>query len=174
MKKFAIISTYPEKGSQNIGDYLITSSLISALEDVSSGAEYDVIWRAESWRDIGGRILNSDHVIFACLAIRPEIHIHVYPYLNEIVNGPIPFSIVAAGTDLPVLLDANLLGQFGDETLKILNLVSDRALLFTTRGHLTQEFCLLAGMKKAKFCGDIAFYDKRFDERVFKGDQSIN
>jgi len=167
MKNFVIVSTYPESGSKNIGDQLITTCLRTLLVDMVPDAKISVIWRALTWDTVKDIVLGADHVFFACLALRPKMHNQQYPYLNEVVDSGVPFSVIAAGTSLPVENDTVIYDGFSDETHKLLRKVNDKAVAFTSRGGLTQEFCIRAGMDKSVFGGDVAFYDTLYDELRF-------
>lgn len=168
MKKFVIVSTYPEQGSKNVGDQLITTCLKSLVLDKVSVAEFSVIWRAESWDNVKSAVLAADHVFFACLALRPYMHKKEYPYLKELVGSGIPFSVIAAGTGLQVEENIDIYSTFSPESIALLKDVNDKAVVFTTRGAISQDFCLKIGLDKAVFSGDVAFYDKRFDDLRFE------
>lgn len=171
--KIVIVSTYPKQGSKNIGDQLITNCLCEAISQFCD-VSIDIVWRADNWSNVKNKILNADHIFFACLAIRPYMHRVEYPYLNEILQIDIPFSAIAAGTNLPVAsLDKNLFANFSTGTLKLLHKFNSVAKVFTTRGSLTQEFCFRTGLDKALFNGDIAFFDKRFENRLFESEREI-
>lgn len=171
-KKIVIVSTYPEKGSRNIGDYLISKSLIELIME-SLDAEIYTVWREDNWGHVSELILNADHVFFACLAIRQNIQ-NVYPYLGTIVDSGVPFSVIAAGTDLPVNGRGKLYAGFSESTCDLLKKVNDRAQVFTTRGVLTQNFCRNIGIGQAELDGDVAFYDHRFDGRKFVSGKDID
>lgn len=100
-KNIVIISTYPEHGSRNIGDQLITDSL-SAIIKEQCDAKITTVWRAEAWQKVSDVISKADHIFFACLAIRPDMEELIYPYLSKVLESGRPFSVIAAGTDLPV------------------------------------------------------------------------
>ncbi|MDR5903018.1 polysaccharide pyruvyl transferase family protein [Halomonas icarae] len=168
MKNFVIVSTYPEQGSKNIGDQLITTCLKNLVSDLIPDAGFSVIWRADSWDNVKSTVLGADHVFFACLALRPNMHKNEYPYLGELVDAGIPFSVIAAGTDLPVDKDADIYAGFSDDSIRLLKKVNDRAAVFTTRGGVSQEFCLRIGLEKVIFSGDVAFYDQSLSEVKFE------
>lgn len=171
-KKVVIISTYPAEGSQNIGDQLITDSLSRVILRCCD-AQITTVWRADKWSNVSQAILNADHVFFACLAIRPNMEHTVYPFLSNVLNSKVPFSVISAGTDLPVNGSGGIYSCFSKEDINLLREVNDRAFIFTTRGALTQGFCAHAGLDKASFAGDVAFYDERFDDRLFTIDREV-
>ena len=65
MNRFAVITTYPDQGSRNIGDYLITQSLISMIGaivgDLASKQEWDLN------RDPLARVVTSHEQQLACI-----------------------------------------------------------------------------------------------------------
>lgn len=168
MKKFVIVSTYPETGSKNIGDQLITTCLQKLVMDKVADAEFSIIWRADSWDNVKEAVFEADHVFFACLALRPNMHKNEYPYLGELVDSGIPFSVIASGTSLPVSKDTNIYEGFSHESISLLKKINDKSVVFTTRGVVSQEFCRRAGLNNAVFNGDVAFYDKKLDGLNFK------
>ncbi|TRO42104.1 polysaccharide pyruvyl transferase family protein [Pseudomonas sp. ALS1131] len=170
MKKYVIVSTYPEKGSKNIGDYLITHSLISSVRDHKGECvEFSIIWRAAAWEEVRDTVMGADLVIFACLAIRPRMHEVEYPYLSKVLDSGIPYAVIAAGTDLDVHFDSGeLYSSFSPETLSLLERINLGACVFTTRGYLSQSFCAHHNLFNAKFSGDIAFYDTSRCELKFE------
>jgi|GEM_PF-2266490 len=169
MKKYIIVSTYPENGSKNIGDQLITNSLISAIKDIKgSDIIVDVIWRGDSWSNVEKRINSSDAIIFACLAIRPSMASKEYPYLKNILETKIPIHVVSAGTALNVDSDKFPIEKYVDQESKELLLdLDNRSVSFTTRGVLTQRFCEAIGMKATNFAGDVAFVEHEYTKLKF-------
>jgi len=172
MKNIVIVSTYPENGSRNIGDQLITNSLAEIIKQ-HCDAKITTVWRADNWDNVSEPILNADHVFFACLAVRKRMETNIYPYLNNIIDSGVPFSVIAAGTDLPVHRIGGLYSGLSRDTLHLLGRVNNCAKVFTTRGALTQGFCVHAGLDQAKLSGDVAFYDRRFDGLVFTKNREI-
>lgn len=172
--KVCIVSTYPEYGSKNVGDALITNCLISALRRVRKDVKVSVIWRAASWESVRDVVLNSDVVVFACLAIRPRMTEKEYPYLNEIIASGVRYAVVAAGTSLKVGDDGPLFKGVSPSTVDALRRMDEGAIFFSSRGILTQEFCRSIGMKRVIFTGDIAFYDERFLGRKFIAPKRIS
>ena len=172
--KFSVISTYPADGSQNAGDHLILTSLVELLDEHFDDPEICTVWRADNWENVSEVVRDSDHVFFACLAIRENMLDEVYPYLDKILDSSIPISVISAGTDLPVHKDINIYSTFPDEDIKILKRTASRAAVFSTRGALTQYFCKQVGLKGAKLDGDVAFYDSRFDRRKFHQDLEVD
>lgn len=173
MKNFVIISTYPAAGSRNIGDQLITTCLKQVILDNFPEAKFDIIWRADTWNNVRETVLSADHVFFACLAMRPHMHKKEYPFLKDLLDTGIPFSVVAAGTDLPVSRDLNIYEGFSEESLLLLKKANDDAVVFTTRGCISHEFCRRNGLDRAIFNGDVAFYDKALDDLAFHKDLDV-
>lgn len=154
-----MVSTYPAEGSRNIGDYLITQSLISMIKaSVGDAVHVDVIWRAAPWEEVSEVVLGADHIFFACLAIRPDMESKIYPYALKVMHSGKSYSIHAAGTDLRVKDSTNLTESIDEASLAFLRILAAGAKLFTTRGALTQMFCRLSGITPAQYSGDIAFY----------------
>lgn len=172
MKNIVVVSTYPEHGSKNIGDWLITQCLSNIIHKINQ-ANVDIVWRADDWLNVKNKILKADHVFFACLAIRPQMHKKQYPFLENVIESNVPFSVIAAGTELPVTNKRDLFGGFSKKTLELLTRVNDYATVFTTRGWGTQEFCERQGLTKAVFNGDVAFFDERNKDLKFLEGQKI-
>lgn len=170
--KYAIVSTYPREGSQNIGDKLIERATIMALQAVDPDAEFISIWRADDWQNVAGIISRCDHVVFACLAIRKNIAI-VYPYLENILDLDIPISAISAGTSIAPLADHRFQIGFSDKDIELLRRFSEKAVVFTSRGAITQLFCEKNGLSKARLSGDVAFWDPRFSDRTFEDKTQI-
>lgn len=171
-EKIVIVSTYPAHGSKNIGDKLITNKLISVISEFGD-YDFEVIWRADSWRSVKGVVLSASHVFFACLAIRPEMHKVEYPYLKDVIESGMPFSVIAAGTALNVSSEQDIYRSFSLETIDLLAKVSENATVATTRGYLSQEACHRLGLKKFVFSGDVAFYDSSKSCEKFKSYRDI-
>jgi hypothetical protein len=162
-KNVVIVSTYPEHGSKNIGDRLITNKLKELLSEIGDYS-YKIVWRAAPWAEVKDIVLFADHVFFACLAIRPNMHIDEYPYLTQVAESGVPFSVISAGTDLKVSDFESIFKGFSEGSIRALKLVNERAVSLTTRGYLSQEFCLNMGLKNFKFSGDVAFYNRVLNE----------
>ena len=172
MKPIIIVSTYPEHGTKNIGDDLITNCLTKIIQDLCE-ADIQVIWRADSWDEVKDKVLDSHHVFFACLAIRPKMHETEYPYMEKIILSGVPFSVIAAGTSLSMTREDDFFGGFSKDTLSLLSRANKAAAVFTTRGWGTQEFCQRHGLNNAVFNGDVAFYDKKNKGRCFEKGKEI-
>jgi len=157
--RVVIVTTYPEHGSMNIGDQLISTSLHDILKTVCD-VKVKTIWRASSWLDVKDDVMAADHVFFACLAMRPRMHEVEYPFLSEVVKSGVPFSVISAGTDLPVWGGGDIFSTFSKKTLDLLLDVNEKAVRFTTRGVLSQAFCENNGLGKASLDGDVAFYSQ--------------
>lgn len=174
MKKIAIISTFPTSGSKNIGDYLISKSTERAIRQIVPDCEITTFFRADKWESIREDIKAQDHIIFACLAIRArDIAKRIYPYINEIIGSGIPFTILAAGTQLPVHKKRmGPVGKCSNANRALLNEISDKCCGFSTRGCVTQAFCSSLGLETEN-AGDIAYFDKRFDGLKFEPSRPI-
>jgi len=149
MKNYVVVSTYPEKGSQNIGDQLITSSLIDAIKVLKGGdVNISCIWRADKWENVKEVVARADGIVFACLALRPYMHEKEYPYLDKILNTNKPLGVISAGTSLNISERENsIYSGFSKESINLLKELDEKALFFSTRGYLTQSFCEKIGLK---------------------------
>jgi hypothetical protein len=155
--QYTVIATYPEQGSQNIGDQLITNSVVKVISEIQDNSKITTIFRADSWQKVKSVVESSDHIIFACLAIRPHMHEVEYPYLKQIVESGIPFSVIAAGTQISnAELNQNF-KEFSQGTISLLKAIDKKATTFTTRGVLSQYFCEVIGLKSPQMAGDVAF-----------------
>lgn len=166
-RKYTVVSTYPENGSKNIGDALITLATVDAIRRVKGEVDVDVVYREELWDKVKTGILESDAVVFACLAIRKDMDV-VYPFLENILNSNAPVGVVAAGTSLNMSLDRLYDNAISGKSLKLLKELNDRVLFWTNRGWLTQGFCDYYDLNKACFSGDIAFSDPRYENISFE------
>lgn len=169
-KHYVVVSTYPEAGSKNIGDQLITTSLIKALRCQKGDAlTFSIVWREAPWDEVEDIFRSADFVFFACLAIRSRMHEKEYPYLENILDSGIPYAVVSAGTDLDVSDDINeLFDGFSSKSLSLLRRMDKEAVFFSTRGYLTQSFCRKIGLVNARFSGDVAFFNSATYDLAFK------
>ncbi|MCW8328232.1 polysaccharide pyruvyl transferase family protein [Photobacterium sp. SDRW27] len=175
MKKYVIVSTYPETGSKNIGDQLITTALVNLLKFVK-GDEISIstVWREQDWDEIKEELNNADAIIFACLAIRKSMHCKEYPYLDKIIELNTPVAVIAAGTSLDVTKSKeSAYEDFSKETLLLLEKLDKKCLFFTTRGYLTQAFCERINMNNTHFSGDVAFFDETYGAKKFEPNKII-
>jgi hypothetical protein len=175
MKKYTIISTFPENGTQNIGDQLITSSTMEAIRAVKGGeVNFNIVWREAEWDKVKDSILDSDAVIFACLALREDMANKEYPYLQNLLESGIPLGVIAAGTSLNVATSSdNLYNGFTESAVESLHDLNKKAIFFTTRGYISQAFCVENKLDKVTHSGDIAFFDPRFFDRKFQLKENI-
>ncbi len=174
MKKYTIITTYPEHKSNNIGDWLITKSTIECIKAVKGeDIDFNIIWREANWEDIKDSINNSDAIIIATLALAGKSIFNTYPFIKNIISLNKPIGVISASTPLKSNnqdsgLKNEWFGNLNEETKFILEQLNDKSLFFTTRAYLTQEFYHRNKLKNVYFSGDIAFYNKRFENRVFE------
>ena len=97
----------------------------------------------------------------------------LYPYIDEIIASGIPFTVIAAGTQLPV--DKKTMPfptNWPERDRVLLKELNEKSTGFSTRGSVTQEFCSELGLTTANN-GDIAFFDPRFDDRAFVPNREI-
>jgi hypothetical protein len=172
-KSITVISTYPETGSRNIGDQLITDAVCNLIKTIEPETSVHVVWRADSWERVHHLIEASDHVIFACLAMRKNMHTDEYPYLNDVINSGVPYSAISAGTSLPIHWPYNLFNSFSKATTSLLREFAEKADFFTTRGALSQQVCEILGLDRVVMTGDIAFFDDNLAGLQFKANKSI-
>lgn len=171
--KIVIVSTYPKEGSKNIGDQLITNSLISAIKDINPNASFDIVFRADKWSSVKDKILKADHVFFACLAIRRFMDKNEYPWMSKVLDSKVPFSCIASGTDLLVNKSTNIYSDISSSASSLLSRINKQAVTFTTRGQMSQFFCESLGLDQCIFNGDIAFYNTKYAEQKFISHQDI-
>lgn len=174
MKKYLIVSTYPEHGSKNIGDHLISHSTINAIKHLKGDdVTIDSVWRAAAWNDVKEKVESADAVIFAGFAIRRNMGTVEYPFLQDVMKLDIPIGVMSSGTSLNLVKNkSGIYSQISEQTRAMLSALTKKALFFTTRGYLTQEFCQGSGFE-SQFSGDIAFFDKRFENRIFESGREI-
>lgn len=171
--RIAIVTTHLAN-NPNIGDFLIATATEAALRDcMPLKPSFQRIFRAMPWEEVEPCVAQADFIVFACLAIRRQL-LFTYPFLREIMGSGIPYGILAAGTSLFVSdsrIDVEKAFERSDRSL-LVELASG-AEFFTTRGVLTQAACVAAGVANATMCGDIAFYDSRFQERCFQARKPV-
>lgn len=171
--KIVIVSTYPKEGSKNIGDQLITNTLISAIRDINPNTSFEVVFRADDWDKVKSTILEADHIFFACLAIRNFMDKIEYPWLFKVVESEVPFSCIASGTDLPVNINKDIYSEISKSAYSLLAQINSKAVSFTTRGIASQFLCESLGMNRCEFNGDIAFYNTKYSKDKFTKNQDI-
>lgn len=153
---YTIVSTYPAQGSRNVGDALISTATSEFVLYHDPEATFEEIWRAAKREDAKQAIENSDHIIFACLAIRGNMP-KVYSFLEDVLCSGTPFSVVAAGTALDMSKSGLVQQDFTRQDRDIIRNAGIRAEVFSTRGVLTQAFLISNGIRGSHYCGDVAF-----------------
>ena len=134
----------------------------------------DVVWREDAWDNIKDKIKIADAIIFACLAIRPNMSTKEYPYLGQLLKLNIPLAVISSGTSLSVSPWRKSIYNYVTNESKVQLLALDeKAIFFTTRGYLTQQFCKELGMNNAVFSGDIAFFDNNKYIKKFEKNKEI-
>ncbi|MCL2919638.1 polysaccharide pyruvyl transferase family protein [Shewanella litorisediminis] len=173
MKKIAVITTYPHFGSQNIGDQLITDSLIAMIKEIYPLAEIVTFWREDKFEEVSSELKHSDHIIFACLAIRPDFATKEYPYIQRLIDMDIPMSIISAGTSLDVSGTSDLDGYLSKNSIEVLKKLDNKVKAFGVRGALSYKFLKDLGLNNIVHTGDVAFYSKPHRNKPFEQPGSI-
>ncbi|XNG96748.1 polysaccharide pyruvyl transferase family protein [Vibrio cyclitrophicus] len=174
MKKFTIITTYPEFGTQNIGDQLITNSLNSVLDAISSDYKVSIVWREQQYnQDLDLLLKNSDAIIFACLAIKPSFSEIEYPFIDKILDLDIPLYIVSSGTALNVSGVGKLEDYLTEKSIHTLRRLGEKSCHFGVRGLLSYKYLSDMGIKNISFTGDVAFYDPKYEYKEMRLPESI-
>jgi len=174
LKKIAVITTYPENGTQNIGDQLITDSLISILKKQQPNSEVMSFWREESYTNIKEKIESASAVVFACLAIRPNFAKEEYPYIEDVIESGIPIYIISSGTSLDVSGITDLDSYLNDRSKEVLRKLDDKAVHFGIRGALSYKFLKNMGLKNIQHTGDVAFYSESYLGKKFEKPKKVN
>lgn len=154
--RYAIVSTYPAQGSRNVGDALISAATSEFLLKHDPHARIEEIWRAAAREDAKKIIGESDHIVFACLAIRGNM-MKTYSFAEDVLNSGKPFSVIAAGTSLAMSKKGLIQQGFSEKDKEIVCALSKNAQVFSTRGYLTQSFLKSIGAQAFEYCGDVAF-----------------
>jgi hypothetical protein len=166
--KIGVISTFPEHGSRNIGDLLISKATEAALLATVPGCSIRQFYRGDAWDRIAPDITALDHVVFACLAVREAAMFdRLYPYAEQIQASGIPYTILSAGTELAVERSSVSPWAGSDADRKRLLSLLQGAQGVATRGVLTQAFLRSLGAE-CQFLGDIAFYGPEYDGVPFQ------
>jgi len=139
MTKIGIISTFPAAGSRNIGDYLISKATQDAIRHVLPDCQITSFFRADQWTEIKDTFLDQDHIVFACLAIREgKMAGKLYPYIDEMIASEMPFTVLAAGTQLPVdKKTMPLPTNWPKRDRVLLHALNEKSAGFSTRGSIT-------------------------------------
>jgi hypothetical protein len=171
--KIGVISTFPEHGSRNIGDLLISKATEAALSATVPGCSLQRFYRGDPWERIAEAVSALDHIVFACLAVRERAMFdRLYPYAQQIQATGLPYTILSAGTELAVEQAAlpSWAGSDTDRTQLLALLQGARGV--ATRGVLTQAFLRNLGANCA-FLGDIAFFGPEHDGIPFQPGRPI-
>jgi hypothetical protein len=171
--RVGIITTYPEKGSRNIGDHLITVSTEAAVRTVVGECQFSRVFRADDWNTVQGQLQQVDHIVIACLAVRENgMFTRVYPYAEKLLDLGVPYTILSAGTELPLVHRTSYQWAGTAQDLKILQRFLRGAAGASSRGILTQRFLAHMGVD-SPYLGDIAFFDPRYCDRRYAAKKSI-
>lgn len=151
-----LVSTWPEFGSRNVGDWLITESTRQAILREAPDSLVRSIWREAPRAELGRQLGDCDVVFFSYLAIRRNLE-KVYPNIDLILASGLPIVAVGAGASVHTLARGHLRSLLTNRTIDLLFELSQRAVVFTTRGHLTQLLVDDVGLEGVAYTGDIAF-----------------
>ena len=166
--KYTIISTYPQDGSKNIGDGLITESTIEAVKKIKGDdIQVEVCWRADDWKNVEESVLGSKAVVFSNLAIRENMDSRTYPYMSQLLESGVPLAALSASTQLSLQAPDSLYSDFPGTAKDQMKELNDKTIFLTTRGYLSQSFCDYHKLDNVHFTGDIAFYDERYSNLKF-------
>ena len=171
-KHVVLVSTFPKEGSRNVGDKLIENATRAILQSESRQLRITTISGKSSWEQIQSLCETSNCVLFACLAIRKHM-LNVYPFLDRLLQTSTPVAAISTGTSLNVGGPRMFHEAITTDDHELLMRFNEQAILFTTRGSLSQSFCQTLGLSKATFSGDVAFFDSRFENRRFPTDPDI-
>lgn len=172
LKHVVLVSTFPETGSRNVGDKLIENATRELLLSEAPGLRITTISGKSSWTDMQHLVEECDCFLFACLAVRKNL-LNSYPFLDKLLQTKAPVAAISTGTSLNKGGPRMFHDAVTDEDLELLRRFNEQAIVFTTRGSLTQSFCKHFGLSKAYFTGDVAFVDERFNERKFPTEAAI-
>jgi len=169
-----LVSTWPEFGSRNVGDWLITESTKQAILREAPESSVSSIWREAPRADLERELRDCDIVFFSYLAIRRNLE-KVYPHIDLILASGLPIAAVGAGASVHPLARGPLRNLLSNRTIDLLFELSERATVFTTRGRLTQLLVDDIGLTGVSYTGDIAFNQPlvRREFRVTRDIQTI-
>ena len=173
-----VISTFPSKGTQNVGDALIEQRTTAILRDVLGVEQFDVIWREDNITSRLETINRASFLAFACLAIRQEMFPKKYNLPDDLSAIKPPMFALATGTRLrPADVETNALltnVSYDSATTKGLRNLGDRLIGFSCRGELTYNALRSLGLTELEMTGDVAFWNPQFDRLKFELNSSTN
>lgn len=172
MINIVLVTTYPAHATKNIGDHLITNSLVEILKDIVD-CNINLVWRGASWESVRDVVLSADHVFFAGFAIRRSLAEKQHPFMRQLIKSEIPFSVISAGTSFQLNVDKLGFDRYDESTIALLKEIDKKAHVFSSRGALTHRFLKYAGCQNVIHGGDVAFYQKDRPSRFFDGSKPV-
>lgn len=169
---YTLLTTWPESGSGNVGDKLITESAKEFVEYETNDGEFLEIFRGESIDPKIEEINDSKAIFVPGFAIREPIYPETYRLTTELSKISVP--IVPLGTgwkSYPGDFLDNTTKNYKSETVDFIKEVASELTYFSTREYYTERILNRHGITNSLMTGDCAWYDvESFGEQMHRPD----
>jgi len=161
---YHLISTYPHKASQNVGDRLITETLMQVLcRELRIAAEdFTIHYADDDLRPHVSQINSSRGLIFACLPIRPRMFKDIFR-VGEVLNEiQVPITPVATGSMFGVrdfFEFQRIEPEIDQPTIDAIRKIASQCSRLSCRDAITYRFCKQHRIGHPLLTGDIALFD---------------
>lgn len=151
-----LITTYPQNGSRNVGDALISDSAVKLIR--YRVPEYDpmIVFRESSLDHIQGNVRT---ILAPGFSVNDKVYPNLFKLYDDIGRLPEAFFPVGCSFQHLVPLEQTYVNhEYSEETLSFLRSVARRSGPLPCRDLLTVEM-LKRNKIPAFYCGDLALYD---------------
>lgn len=173
---YTILTTWPENGSGNVGDRLITESAKSFIEHEIGDVDYLQLFREEPLEPHLSEINSGEAVLLPGFAIREPIHPETYRLVDDLSKIEVP--IIPLGTgwkSYPGDFLDNKTIEYNQETIEFIKKLSNKIPYISTREYYTNRVLTRHGISNTLMTGDCAWYDpESFGDSLHRPDNVQN
>ncbi len=167
---YTVISTYPELGTQNVGDRLLTETAKKLVDFTTNEAnEFTSFFRETALDDALEQVNSSKGVLLPGFALRPTTYPNTYRLTKNLEDIKVPIIPIGIGTKFSFGKDKELEDAKLDKgTRFLLDHIYERNQILPAREFVTHSILKRNGYENIIYTGDLGYFDPTCIGRQFK------
>lgn len=157
---YVLLTTWPQGGSGNVGDKLITESAKDFIERETGDGEFRQFFREEDLNPHLEVINQSNGVLMPGFALREPLCPDTYHLVDDLSKIEVPIIPLGSGwKSYPGDFNDNQQKLYSEETVRTIKEIANQISHFGCREYYTKRILKRHGIRNASMVGDCAWYD---------------
>lgn len=157
---YTLLTTYPPRGSRNVGDKLIEESIKQLINHVKGKTDFLVFFREDDLTDHLDEINKTKAILFTLPIRDTPLWPKTLRLTNDLSNIKVP--MIPIGSTYNIYPGDHLTREninYSDETKEFLYYLADQVEQFSCREYFTNSILKKIGIKNTVMTGDPSWYE---------------